>query len=179
MATFKKRQTEKQIKHHHKESGRKENNLLNAEIGVHYVTLHDADCEEEFSKMVTAVLAGKKKISDYQRQIQSIKRIQYCEKCGAEVVKGEGYCSSCGASIATKMETISENWVRCKNCGNLERSDLLFCTSCGKPMSQSLTQTPVEIPNNAMKICPACGAETPEGSAFCIECGEKNREVSL
>ena len=41
---------------------------------------------------------------------------------------------------------------------------LKFCTYCGAP---------VAAPAPTIRKCPGCGAEAPEGGAFCVECGTK------
>lgn len=69
------------------------------QIGKLYVSLHGSDCDENFSGMVSAVLECDQKISEYRKQIQNIKGVQRCEKCGAEVARGVAFCSSCGASV--------------------------------------------------------------------------------
>ncbi len=70
------------------------------QIGKLYVSVHGSDGEESFSGMVAAVLEGEQKINDYRKQIQNIKGVQRCEKCGAEVARGVAFCSSCGAPMS-------------------------------------------------------------------------------
>ena len=48
---------------------------------------------------------------------------------------------------------------KCPNCGAQVNDDSLFCTECGKPISQG-------------SVCPHCGASVNEGDAFCQNCGK-------
>lgn len=48
---------------------------------------------------------------------------------------------------------------KCYNCGIELPDDCLFCTECGKPISQD-------------NVCPYCGASVNEGDVFCQNCGK-------
>ena len=76
------------------------------EIGKLYVSTHKDNYEEEFSDMIASLADAEAKIRDYKKQIQDIKGVQRCEKCGAEVPNGSAFCSSCGASMP--KEPVSE-----------------------------------------------------------------------
>lgn len=52
---------------------------------------------------------------------------------------------------------------KCPNCGAQNADDNLFCTECGKPISQG-------------NVCQYCGAPVNDGDAFCSECGNKISE---
>lgn len=67
------------------------------QIGKLYVSIHRTDYEEDFAGMVLAVKESEDRISSYKMQIQDIKGVIRCEKCGAEVPRGVAFCSSCGA----------------------------------------------------------------------------------
>lgn len=45
----------------------------------------------------------------------------------------------------------------CKNCGEYNPSDALYCKKCGKKLS--------------LDRCPVCGAEVADGAQFCVYCG--------
>lgn len=76
------------------------------EIGKLYVSTHKDNYAEEFSEMIASIADAEAKICDYKKQIQDIKGIRCCEKCGAEVPNGSAFCSSCGASMP--KEPVSE-----------------------------------------------------------------------
>lgn len=147
------------------------------QIGKLYVSVHGSDGEENFSGMVAAVLEGEQKINDYCKQIQNIKGVQRCEKCGAEVARGVAFCSSCGAPMPKVENSLPDDVARCENCGTMVKRGMRFCTSCGKPMALPAAQdTPhlnaSEEPSTK-KVCPSCGAEIEGDIAFCTECGTK------
>ena len=139
------------------------------QIGKLYASLHRNDSEEEFSSMIAAITESEIKIRDYKKQIQDIKGVQRCEKCGAEVSKGAAFCSSCGAAMPKLAETVPDDTIRCENCGAMVKSGMLFCASCGKPIA--LPNPPIKLSNE--KVCPCCGAKIEEDVAFCTECGSK------
>lgn len=150
------------------------------QIGKLYVSVHGSDGEENFSGMVAAVLEGEKKTNDYRKQIQNIKGVQRCEKCGAEVSSGAAFCSSCGATMPKVQAAVPDDTVRCESCGAAVKKGMRFCTACGKPMEL----VPVVEPRPTVKgeevscdvqenVCPGCGAKLADGVAFCTECGAK------
>lgn len=118
------------------------------QIGKLYVSLHSEDSEEAFAGMIASVAEGEQKISGYRRQIQDIKGVQRCEKCGAEVARGVAFCSSCGAPMP-KAETPAptEDQVRCESCGAMVKRGMRFCTFCGKPLTPpAAPAAPAEVP---------------------------------
>ena len=99
------------------------------QIGKLYVSVHGGDGETDFTGMVSTVLEGEQKINEYRRQIQDIKGVQRCEKCGAEVARGSAFCSSCGAPMPKAEEPVSDDAIRCENCGTMVKRGMRFCTS--------------------------------------------------
>lgn len=117
-----------------------ENKINNTyfQIGKLYVSIHGNDGEEEFEGLVGMIAELEQQIVAYKKQIQDIKRIQHCEKCGAEVPKGVAFCSSCGNAMPkVEMHENFDDCVRCA-CGAMVKKGMRFCTSCGKSMT-SLT----------------------------------------
>lgn len=70
-----------------------------SEIGKLYVSLHSEDCEENFASMIAAIRASEEAIVDLKKQIQDVKGVKRCEKCGAEVAVNAAFCNSCGAEM--------------------------------------------------------------------------------
>lgn len=148
------------------------------QIGKLYVSLHGEACEEEFAGMIASIFESEQKISNYRMQIQDLKKVQRCEKCGAEVARGVAFCSSCGAPMPKAEPAVKDDCMTCKSCGAVVKRGMRFCTSCGKPMSATpvaqLVSDTTEIEKTAPeKTCPSCGAKTTEDVAFCTECGAK------
>ena len=145
------------------------------QIGKLYVSIHKDDFEEDFSGMIAAVADAEAKIRNYKKQIQDIKGVQRCEKCGAEVSNSAAFCSSCGATMPKIQVPEPTDYVKCENCGNNVKKGMRFCTSCGKPM-EAVTASAVKesvVEPVAEKNCCNCGAKVEEGLAFCTECGTK------
>ncbi len=147
------------------------------QIGKLYVSVHGSDGEESFSGMVATVLEGEQKINDYRKQIQDIKGVQRCEKCGAEVARGVSFCSSCGAAMPKVENSLPDDVIRCESCGTMVKRGMRFCTSCGEPMvlptAQDIHSLNASEEPTIQKVCPNCGAEIEDDVAFCTECGTK------
>ncbi len=69
------------------------------EIGKLYVSLHGSQDAPDFAPMIAAIHAGEEKIRQYQDQIQQIKGVRQCERCGAEVSSDAAFCSACGSPM--------------------------------------------------------------------------------
>ena len=155
------------------------------QIGKLYVSIHGEDHEEEFVGMIKEIADTETKINDGKRQIQELKGVQRCEKCGAEVPKGSAFCSACGSPMP-KIETVdSSDYVKCGNCGAMVKKGMRFCTSCGKPLGTTPPDEPISVTESATaeaetvatevveRVCPNCGTKADDDSAFCTECGTK------
>ena len=55
--------------------------------------------------------------------------------------------------------------IRCPYCGKQNDDESLFCTECGKPISQD-------------NVCPHCGASVNDDDSFCQSCGKVINESS-
>lgn len=146
------------------------------QIGKLYVSIHKDDFEDDFAGMIGAIAEAEAKIRDYKKQIQDIKGVQRCEKCGAEVPNGAAFCSSCGATMPKIQAPVSADYIKCENCGTEVKKGMRFCTSCGKPMdavAASHAETETETETMQEKVCSNCGAKVEDGVAFCTECGTK------
>lgn len=148
------------------------------QIGKLYVAMHQSDFENEFAGMIMAIYESETKIRDYRQQIQDIKGIVRCEKCGAEVARGVAFCSSCGSSMP-KVMTNNANLVKCTSCGAMVDRNMRFCTSCGNPTADIVIKTnqSTDAVNQSVieevNKCPNCKVGVIEGLDFCTECGTK------
>lgn len=150
------------------------------QIGKLYVSMHGNEGEKEFAGMVAIIEELSQQITAYREQIQDIKGIQHCEKCGAEVPRGVAFCSSCGATMPkVEKQVNSEGCIRCPGCGAMVKKEMRFCTACGQAIdepaasavvSEEVLPLPEEV---AEKTCPKCGAKLEADSIFCTECGTK------
>lgn len=149
------------------------------QIGKLYVAMHQSDFESDFGGMISTIRESEAKIRDYKQQIQDIKGVVRCEKCGAEVASNIAFCSSCGSPMPKKAQqpSNSANFIKCIGCGAMVDKNMRFCTSCGKP-TMDITQTSETTPVahtvvETIKKCPKCGVEVDKELAFCTECGTK------
>ncbi|MBQ2696637.1 MAG: zinc ribbon domain-containing protein [Clostridia bacterium] len=113
------------------EEERKINNAY-FQIGKMYASLHAADPEPNFAGLIAAIKEAEQNIVAFRNQIQDIKGIARCSKCGAEVGKNVAFCSSCGASMYAKEEIPPQPSIAfCTNCGAGLAEGVSFCTACG------------------------------------------------
>ncbi len=94
-------------------------------------------------------------------------------------LKGEKFVQMRAASAARMAG------VPCPRCGSFISANAAFCPSCGaqNPATQQYTPPaqpqyappapPAEAEAQASAQCASCGADIPEGSAFCLNCGAK------
>ena len=93
--------------------------------------------------MVQTIADAQANIKEFEAQIQEIKGVVRCEKCGAEVSREAAFCPACGMKMP---EIVSEEMVpeettaqaaeavvekKCSNCGTVLGTDALFCSECG------------------------------------------------
>lgn len=147
------------------------------QIGELYVSMYANSCNGKFAGMVSAVIEAEHRIREYRKQIQDIKGVLRCEKCGAEVERGVAFCSACGTAMPRMSVTDNmEDYIKCDNCGNLVKRGMRFCTSCGKELNASeSSKQEDELPKiELIEIhCSKCGAVQTGNSTFCIKCGAK------
>lgn len=165
------------------------------QIGKLYVTKHPDDYDEEFAGMIASINESNNKIKNYKDQMQDIKGVVRCMKCGSEVPVGAAFCVSCGAPIPKVQTPGNDNMVKCESCGSMVQKGMRFCTACGKPMVQpkspasgavyeeqtaeeSVATYDNETPNQFIienepleKRCPNCGELVEADAVFCTECG--------
>lgn len=150
------------------------------QIGKLYYAAHQQDPEEGFAPMVFAIAEAEKKIQEYRQQIQQIRGVIRCEKCGAEIAKGVVFCSACGMAIPKDESAAIEVYETCASCGALVEKGMRFCTECGKPMIQTTGTDPLEVeesePACRTRVCANCGTQIEDEMLFCTECGTKYEE---
>ena len=84
-------------------------------------------------------------------QSAPVKDSATCAKCGASIPANAKFCLECGEKV------VAANEIVCPECGKTVVKGK-FCPECG---------------HKFVSGCPKCGAEVPDGSKFCLECGEK------
>lgn len=134
------------------------------EIGKKYLLIYGESNETQFRDLVILAKDTEGKIKSYKKQIQTIKGIKICPKCGEELSANSSFCNNCGAVIPKDNGDLIE----CQNCGKMIPREKKFCAYCGAK---------VEIPENKPIeeniVCPNCGSKVEAGTMFCSECGAK------
>ncbi len=150
------------------------------QIGQMYVEKHAEDHDACFAAMIRSIRESEQKIQAYRRQIQDIKGVARCEKCGAEVPTSAAFCNSCGAPMPKPQVVAGAGMLCCSRCGAHIAEGMKFCTSCGSPVEAPPAPSAPESPAAedhasapAGIACPMCGTQLPEGTVFCTECGAK------
>lgn len=147
------------------------------QIGILFVDKYEKKCDEQFQKIVENIFESKQKICQYQTQIQNIKGVQRCDKCGAEVQRGSAFCNTCGAEMPKSKSVSINDMLQCTNCGAIVKKEMSFCTNCGNPMAQSHTNKEMdsitEEKELEKRICEKCGVQIEGNSVFCTVCGVK------
>ena len=69
------------------------------QLGRLYAAAHRSDYEEGFASVMAAVTNAEQTVKTLRQQLQDVKGVTVCEKCGAEVAKDAAFCSTCGAEI--------------------------------------------------------------------------------
>lgn len=139
------------------------------QIGKLYAVLHAKDPESEFAGAVKAILDSARKIAEYRKEIQDIRGIVVCEKCGAQIPDQASFCNVCGTPLAGKSP--EDAGVVCAGCGKVVPKGTRFCSHCGLPAAPAPESAPEITPN--ARLCPQCGSAMEADMAFCSECGTK------
>lgn len=169
------------------------------QIGVEYFNKNKDNPDVPFAGLITAIKAAEQRKAEFLLQIEQIKAIVKCEKCGADIPTGFGltYCNHCGTPLRTKEAVPDGNYIRCHACGQPLMQDSKFCTGCGIPMANILqhyasaseashlpdvtdaaaqpeasvqVEAPVQPPR---PTCPGCGSFITDEMIFCTGCGTK------
>ncbi len=117
------------------QNSKEEDNIRNVygQMGKMYFELFADSPDERFAGFCNSIKESLKKIEDNKIQIQKIKGIKKCPKCGAEINDSSAFCGVCGAK-ANSIEESSPgdlNLNNCSKCGKPFSEDTVFCTNCG------------------------------------------------
>lgn len=139
------------------------------EIGQSYYERHKNDPEAEELDRIAAVNDTLEKLAVCREQIKTLKGVEKCPNCGADVAQGALFCNNCGNKMppaAMKTAPKAQGKV-CPTCGAVVAEGNLFCNACGTKLEQA------PAPAAEGKTCPACGVALDADAAFCCSCGTK------
>ncbi len=136
------------------------------QLGKLYIELHSTNCEKAFLGMVSTIQESERKIDALKSQIQDIKGIVRCSKCGAELPKDAQFCNSCGNRVEPKKQELSnaehtpKAAAYCSVCGSEVTDDALFCGTCGNRIHAAKATEEIISPTKSVESHPVA-AEVP------------------
>ena len=141
------------------------------EIGkkVHEIYQYGGSLGKFFDEKYSEILKTEAGIKDLKDQMDSLKGVRACTKCGASVDRNAGFCPKCGmqmdaaavsAYTAREPESYPEKTMNPNPPIRPEVS-----------MKPEPAPKPEIIPKRETIICRNCHAENEPGSKFCLTCG--------
>lgn len=165
------------------------------EIGALYFEKHYEDFEPEFETLMNNAKITANNIAAYEYQINEIKSVTKCEKCGAEISKEAAFCNVCGAPVVKQAPpAMLDGTKRCPTCLQPITPGFKFCTGCGTPVEEQaeapapapvyeapvapvapIYEAPVApvVEPVAVRVCPVCSTPAEADCLFCTSCGTK------
>lgn len=147
------------------------------EIGQSYYERHKDDPEAEELERIAAITDTNEKIAVCREQIKTLKGVEKCPNCGADVQNGSQFCNNCGTRMPpASMKTAPKAGLTCPTCGAAVAEGNLFCNNCGTKLAPAPAPAPApEEPavEESKRSCPNCGTELESDAEFCFNCGAK------
>ena len=149
------------------------------EIGQSYYERHKDDPEAEELERIAAITDTNEKIAVCRNQIKTLKGVEKCPNCGADVQNGSQFCNKCGTRMPpASMKTAPKAGLTCPTCGTELESNAAFCFNCGTKLAPTPAPAPAPAPaepavEELKRSCPNCGTELESDAAFCFNCGAK------
>lgn len=149
------------------------------EIGQSYYERHKDDPEAEELERIAAITDTNEKIAVCREQIKTLKGVEKCPNCGADVQNGSQFCNNCGTRMPpASMKTAPKAGLTCPTCGAAVAEGNLFCNNCGTKLAPTPAPAPAPAPaepavEELKRSCPNCGTELESDAAFCFNCGAK------
>jgi hypothetical protein len=106
-------------------------------IGEKYYELYCDSPDARLAPYVDAIKEAHRKIEDFEDQINRLKGVESCPKCGAELKACTLFCSACGTRIEQPQAE-----------GEPANAAARFCAACGTPLG------------DGMRFCGNCGAKS-------------------
>lgn len=113
------------------------------EVGKLYYQLYQDTPAEPFAELCNELTASINHIESSKRQILSIKGVEICANCGAEIPLDTSFCGSCGAKVQEEeppqvvlLEVVEITEKHCSHCESVLAPDVAFCGSCGEKVEQ-------------------------------------------
>lgn len=105
------------------------------QLGKLYYQTAESDPDTALGRICLAIDASNQRIAKHNEEINQIKGLRRCSKCGADVPLTSAFCGECG----TKLESAQAQSTQeikptkfCAYCGAEISDKVAFCTSCGQ-----------------------------------------------
>jgi len=127
------------------------------EIGkkVHEIYQYGGNLGKFFDEKYAEIQKTEAGIQDLRDQIDSIKGVRSCPKCGASVDRAAGFCPKCGMQMDAAASAAVVRDIPAPEPAALP-----------EPVIK-----PEPVPKREIIICRNCHAENEPGSKFCLTCG--------
>ncbi len=155
------------------------------QIGRKYFEENAKEIPEGYGELFQNISIQMNKIEECRNQINLIKGLICCRKCGSVVSNKSVFCPSCGEKMLEMPAIDAVGGKVCSSCGAFVKPDQKFCTNCGKIIVKDhkeeldkTEETAVKenIPQEkeiTKKYCSVCGMELSDEDVFCLICGTK------
>ena len=122
--------------------------MIYMEIGkkVHEIYQYGGSLGKFFDEKYEDIQKTETIILDIKNQMNMIKGVKTCSKCGANTERNAGFCPKCGLALDSspseapplpkppKTEVPEKNSVTCRNCQSENEPGSKFCLTCGRMM---------------------------------------------
>ena len=146
-------------------------------LGKAYYDAHKNDQETEFKDLFEEIHKAHRMIKKCQEEIQKIKNIKICEKCGEEVFADATYCSHCGAKLKNTVSKEKGSSEQTEDVAEdidfTAEEDLSSVQEEKEEEASEHTDEPKSEQNK--QTCPSCGQELDAEAEFCTKCGSSMR----
>lgn len=151
------------------ERARQEIEAIYVAIGRAYFEKHKDDTEAEERTQILQIVQLLNDISQHESQIQQLKEIRTCSKCGAKMSSTAKFCNACGAPATQPVPQETT----CVVCGAPLGENDNFCINCGAKIVRDRCDHTQEKSKTVDIFCPNCGIKVDSDSLFCPECGSR------
>jgi len=152
------------------------------EIGkkVHEIYQYGGSLGKFFDEKYLEIQKTEAGIQSLRDQMDTVKGVRTCSKCGASVERTAGFCPKCGAQmdLAASVPAAREPAVRpdppVKPDPPVRPDPVVNAAPAVRPdsaVNPAPPGNPPPVPRQEKKICRNCQAENEPGSKFCLTCG--------
>jgi len=146
-----------------------------AQIGEKYYSLRKDDPDEEYSQFCDRITAGLMRIAELNTEIQRLKGMRLCPKCGAACPVDAKYCSKCGECLPLPEPAAEPDECGCgaecaaDECAEAECADAECAEECAEECAGEAAEC-------ADADC-GCGCDAADGAeAACADGGAECAE---